>query len=200
MKTEKIKKNKQKQIMKVEPTTDPDHLRFESLVEEYSSSSEIIFHIRIYRAIFLMCLQHLKTIANFNPYEKDAFHVEAKKLRKIENQGFKIISKESIILAVAHYTVRYSGKKLMKELSKDAWDEAKKEYFENTTLNEISKKILKDKVSKEAYFKEVIYKLVKKNINEGAFIEFIEEDAHRFFITEDDMKQLKEDIYLSLQI
>jgi len=163
---------------------------------------DFMFWIRMYRAYFILCIELLKKTGNFDIQEEaakgdDAFpFIYAEKFA--ENGKFHMLDKEEMIMAVASFIVRYKGKALGRQLLKDAWDESKKIYFDNCTLVPEARKTFKASVETPNYFKDVVQMLAKRN--EKNFLDIMIEDAKHFYLTDDEMIQIRSDIHTCLLV
>lgn len=163
---------------------------------------DFMFWIRMYRAYFTLGIELLKKTGNFDLQEEaakgdDAFpfiHAE----KAVENIRFHMLDKEVMIMSVASYIVRYKGKELSRQLLRDAWDESKKTYFENCTIEPGAKKLFKASVEVSNYFDDVVVVLAKHN--EKNFLDIMFEDAKRFYLTDDEMIQIRTDIHTCLLV
>lgn len=159
---------------------------------------EFPFQLRMYRAMYKLCIEHLKSVGNFDPDDFDDYYYLVIAVVLVEDAMVHFMSKEAMITSVASYIVRYRGGALFRELMKDAWDEAKTIYFESCTLSPSARKIMKKSVEGPNYFKDVVWKLTLRN--KDRFADFIAVDAAYFYFDDEDIEQMRSDLYLSLII
>ena len=159
---------------------------------------EFPFHLRVYRGMFTLGLEHLKSIGNFDLDEMDDSWDLVRADKIFESSRMKLITKEEMITTVASYVVRYKGKALYRELMKDAWTESKAVYFRACTLDPAPRVILKKTVEEPGYFEDVVYKLAVRNRDN--FIDHMIHDAKKFYLSFEDMMQIRADLHLSLII
>ena len=173
-----------------------DDSGLDAVIDEYMR--EFPFILRMYRAMFKLCIEHLKSVGNFDLDDLDDSYYLVLAVMAIEDARVHFMSKEAMITSVASYVVRYRDASLYRELMKDAWDEARAIYFESCTLSPSAKKILKKSVEEPGYFKDVVWKLTVRN--KDRFADFIAVDAAYFYLDDEDIEQMRADLHLSLII